>query len=496
MGPVPPDAVSFGSEAFAGSFDPEAFAGSLGSEAFVGAAPFEAGMPGGPQGATGMAGILLTVLQGPFFLVLPVAICTIGLPRRRLFWLRALFSVAVLLGMLMLAGELINANVPPGQTAGWRYMMAQLTEFAGFVLLAALLILFCYDCSFLSALFCSTAGYTMQNLATSLAGLSLSIAGYISPELATMTYMNTVNTAWMLIVYVIGYFTLVRRISRMGLEPTGKLSMVVVVMTAIFFNTFFDMAQRDLSAFGVPFLHVTIIELAHIGACLLTLFLEYELLYNRQLELDTAAMEQVIANQARQYQISRETMDAINLKVHDIKHQIRQLQDGSVEVDARALASLEDDIRIYDSRVRSENEALDTILTEKRLVCEAEDINLNCIADGHALDFMEPSDLYALFGNALDNAIEAVHGVSDPERRAIRVIVRRMGDMVSIHIENYFEGKRHFVDGLPTTTKEDASSHGYGTRSMRRTVEKYGGTITMGARGQLFQVNMMIPTEA
>ena len=481
MGPVPPEAVFAGSEAFAGSlpFD----SGSMSPEAMPDTAST---MPGG-------SGMALTMLLGPGMLILPVALCTIGLPRRRFFWLRALVSIALLVGGLLLAGEVINNYAPPGQTAGLGYMLAQMTEFTVFVLAAAGLILFCYDCSFLSALFCSTAGYTMQNLATSLAGLSLSVAGYISPSFATMTYMNTVNNAWTVIVYAIGYFTLVRRISRMGLEPTGKLSMVVVVMTAIFFNTFFDMAQRDLSAFGVPFLHVTIIELAHIGACLLTLFLEYELLYNRQLELDTAAMEQAIANQARQYQLSRETMDAINLKVHDIKHQIRRLQDGSVEVDAHALASLEEDIRIYDSSVRSDNEALDTILTEKRLVCEAEDINLNCIADGHALDFMEPSDLYSLFGNALDNAIEAVHGVSDPERRAIRVIVRRMGDMASIHIENYFEGKVRFVDGLPATSKDDASNHGFGTRSMRRTVEKYGGTITMGARGQLFQVNMMIP---
>ena len=186
-------------------------------------------------------------------------------------------------------------------------------------------------------------------------------------------------------------------------------------------------------------------------------------------------------------------MDAINVKVHDIKHQIRHLQDGGVEVDATALASLAKDIRIFDSRVSSGNEALDTILTEKRLLCEAEDITISCIADGQALSFMAPSDIYSLFGNALDNAIEAVREVSDPERRSISVIVRRVGDMASVHIENYFEGKVRFKNGLPVTTKSDAAYHGYGTRSMRKTVEKYDGTITMSARAQLFRVNIMIP---
>ena len=448
------------------------------------------GMPGAP---TGVLGALQTVLMGPLMLVLPVAICAIRLPRRRHFWIRALLSVAILVGILLLAGSVISNNFPLGQTSGWQYMAAQMAEFTLFVLLAAALIMFCYDCSFLAALFCSTAGYTMQNLATSLAGLSISVLGYFAPSFQTMSLMGYFNIGWMLVVYITGYFVLVRRVADMGVVPSGKFTMIVVIMLAIFFNTFFDMAQRDLSAFGVPFLHTCIISFAHIGACLLTLFLEYELLYNRQLELDAAAMEQVIANQEHQYQLSRETMDAINLKVHDIKHQIRQLQDGTAEVDAEALASLERDIRIYDSSVRSDNEALDTILTEKRLVCEAEDINVSCIADGGALSFMAPSDVYALFGNALDNAIEAVRVIDDPERRTIRVIVRRLGDMASIHIENYFEGKVRFVDGLPETTKSDAANHGYGTRSMRKTVEKYDGIITMGARGELFQVNIMIP---
>ena len=480
MSPTPPADATFVSEGFVGS-------------AVSGTESMPSDVPAITMGMSGPVGMLQTVLMGPFMLILPVAICTVGLPRRRFFWLRALISVAILIGGLYFAGSVINGYFPAGQTSGWRYMAVQMTEFTLFVLSAAVLIMFCYDCSFLSALFCSTAGYTMQNLATSLAGFSLSVIGYFSPDFQTMGVMGYFNIGWMLLVYGLGYFVLVRRVANMGVVPSGKFTMIAVIMLAIFFNTFFDMAQRDLSAFGVPFLHSTIISFAHIGACLLTLFLEYELLYNRQLELDAAALEQVIADSERQYRLSRETMDAINLKVHDIKHQIRQLQDGSVEIDAKALESLEKDIRIYDSSVRSDNEALDTILTEKRLVCEAEDINIACIADGQTLSFMEPSDIYSLFGNALDNAIEAVREVEDPERRAIRVIVRRMGDMASIHIENYFEGKVTFSDGLPVTTKSDTANHGYGTRSMRQTVEKYDGTITMGARNQLFQVNIMIP---
>ena len=57
--------------------------------------------------------------------------------------------------------------------------------------------------------------------------------------------------------------------------------------------------------------------------------------------------------------------------------------------------------------MRTGNEILDTILTEKSLICENSGIHINCVADGSLLAFMNPVDLYTLFGNALDNAIEA-----------------------------------------------------------------------------------------
>ncbi len=69
-------------------------------------------------------------------------------------------------------------------------------------------------------------------------------------------------------------------------------------------------------------------------------------------------------------------------------------------VDPAALADVAREVDVYDAAVHTGNEALDTILTEKSLVCQREGITLTCVADGSALDFMAPADIYALFGNA------------------------------------------------------------------------------------------------
>src|SRR5699024_8892122 len=101
-------------------------------------------------------------------------------------------------------------------------------------------------------------------------------------------------------------------------------------------------------------------------------------------------------------------------------------------------------------------------------------------------------EIYSLFGNALDNAIEAVLPLEE-DRRTISLFVKRAHNMVSIHIENYFSGERIFSGDLPVTTKADKEYHGYGMLSMKTVVEKYGGTMAVEIRGDVFCLNLLFP---
>lgn len=57
--------------------------------------------------------------------------------------------------------------------------------------------------------------------------------------------------------------------------------------------------------------------------------------------------------------------------------------------------------------------------------------------------------------------------------------------------ENYFNGTRRFEDGLPVTTKPDTSSHGFGMRSLRMIVKKYGGALTTYVTEDIFHLNII-----
>ena len=112
---------------------------------------------------------------------------------------------------------------------------------------------------------------------------------------------------------------------------------------------------------------------------------------------------------------SAENVDLINRKCHDLKHQIAALRRISDRREREeSIQALEQSVMIYDSVVKTGNDILDTVLTEKSLLCESRGITLTCVADGDCLDFMDGVDIYTIFGNALDNAIESVTPLDDP----------------------------------------------------------------------------------
>ena len=113
------------------------------------------------------------------------------------------------------------------------------------------------------------------------------------------------------------------------------------------------------------------------------------------------------------------------------------------------------------------------------------------MADGEKLNFMDGSDLYCLFGNIIDNALDAVKSIENQNLRIINLMVKSQGDMVIIQEDNYFHGSLTFRDGLPLTTKKNTDYHGFGMRSIRMIVQKYEGQLTTYANGDIFHLNIL-----
>lgn len=215
-----------------------------------------------------------------------------------------------------------------------------------------------------------------------------------------------------------------------------------------------------------------------------------------RLRYERDAIQNVLQTQYAQYRQSRDSIDLINWKYHDLKHQIAALRaEGDPARRAAWLDEMESDIAVYEAQNKTGNGVLDTVLTSKILYCQKHHVTLTCVADGSLLDFMDVMDICTIFGNALDNAIESVLQIADKDKRLIHLSVSAQRGFLLIQVENYFEGHLEFQEGLPVSTKGDDRFHGYGLKSIRYSAERYGGTLSVSAEKQWFNLNILIPLE-
>lgn len=209
------------------------------------------------------------------------------------------------------------------------------------------------------------------------------------------------------------------------------------------------------------------------------------------------SIQNILQNQYNQYRLSRESIDVINHKYHDLKHQIAVLR---AEPDAAKrsayLDGMEEEIRDYEAQNKTGNSVLDTVLTGKSLYCARHGVELTCVADGAKLDFLDVMDICTIFGNILDNAIECELRVREREKRLIHLVVHTKKDFLLVRCENYCPEVLQFQDGLPVTTKPDTAYHGYGIKSIRRAAGKYGGAVTVHSGGEWFEITVMIPVKS
>lgn len=227
--------------------------------------------------------------------------------------------------------------------------------------------------------------------------------------------------------------------------------------------------------------------------CSFILIVRAGLFEQDRLKQENAIALQLMRSERKQFELTKESVELINVKCHDIRRQLTYFQSKQMPMSEEDLAQISGSIAIYDSALQTGNEILDVILMERSLYCREHGIRLTCSVDGKKLSFMSDADVSSLFGNALENAIEASVRLPQEDKRMVSIVVREAVGQLSVLVENYFAGEVAFEDGLPKTSKEDVQYHGWGTKSMRMIVEKYGGTLSFETAGEVFRMMAIIP---
>lgn len=316
---------------------------------------------------------------------------------------------------------------------------------------------------------------------------------------------NGIAAIWIRILLLLGIYGVLSLIllkilhahlpkdGKMNISPKELFSALVIVIAV------FAVSNLSFLTINTPFSGTysfeignirTLVDLGGIAILYAHLIQCSELRVRKELE----AVQSVLQNQYVQYKQSRESIELINYKYHDLKHQIAVLRsEEDPKKREEFLNRMENEIKQYEAQNKTGNKVLDTVLTTKSLYCTKHGITFTCVADGTLLEFMDVMDICSIFGNALDNAIECELKIPEKEKRLIHVTVSKQKNFLILRFENYCEEELKYKEGSLVTTKKEKEYHGYGLKSIRYTVNKYEGAVTIEAKDNWFELKILIP---
>lgn len=234
----------------------------------------------------------------------------------------------------------------------------------------------------------------------------------------------------------------------------------------------------------------TLVDLG--GICMVYAY--YTQVQEMSLQVEVETLQNLLRMQYLNYKVSEDSVAMVNQKYHDLKHQIEFLKKEITQEEKLSyLNQMEQEIKSYEAQNKTGNAVLDTILTAKSFQCQQLGIKMTCVADGSLLDFMNPMDINALFGNALENAIECVQWIKEEEQRLIQVSVARQKAFLTICVANTCKEEVKFKQGLPVTNKRDKKYHGFGVKSIQSIANKYNGSMTVHLENEWFELRILIP---
>ncbi|WP_294517621.1 GHKL domain-containing protein [uncultured Pseudoflavonifractor sp.] len=399
--------------------------------------------------------------------------------RRPHFLFRAVLGVGLLFAVAYLESALMKD--------GWRsalptYVISLLLDTA----LLVLLIWRSFDCSPVHAMFSATCAYAVQHMTSKLAYMDVMSLLHRGPIQKWYPLLLLLLANVLVCVPIFLGFT--RRFFKEGQLMFDRRKTVIYSGLFLFVAVYLSsLLEQNLDTSAPTYLTS---YLALNAFCVLfavaVLSMEFSNCSMKRLESENLILEQMLENDRQQYELAKQEMEKINIRYHDLKQQYSRAPDEE-------RAKLEQEMEAIRLRYYTGNKALDIVLTQKSGLCEQAGIQLVCSVDGSCLSGMTHYHIYSMLGNAIDNAMECLAKVEDKEKKVINLSICRRADMAVICVENYTPVPPVVRDGALVTTKQDAASHGYGTKSIKSIAELYGGTADYFVEEEIFYLLITIP---
>jgi len=218
--------------------------------------------------------------------------------------------------------------------------------------------------------------------------------------------------------------------------------------------------------------------------------------YETRLKLELHAQERKYY--LSQCQMMQESVEQTKSARHDMVNHFAVLKGLAEEIKADKIVEYLDRLLDDAGKVKTYsdtgNVAFDSIINFKFRNAKRDNIKPNIRLRIPPMLNVETSDVAAILGNLLDNALDAVARV---EEKTIRLDIDYSREALFILIENAFDGVVEYAQEggereKRLVTRKSSGDHGHGFRNIRRALEKYDGYMGIAIEGNAFSVTVLL----
>ena len=228
--------------------------------------------------------------------------------------------------------------------------------------------------------------------------------------------------------------------------------------------------------------------------CLIMYFVVQQMSKDNQTKLEYELMKEKEKYSKESMEIIKRSNEELREFKHDLKNYLLPLQEAMETMPQSEMAKVWEKInqKIEDVQtlIQTGNSYVDSMINTKITLARSEKVDVKCtiLSKMEGIDDLE---FCSVFGNLMDNAIEAERKVT--EKKEIIIFVFFLMGYLRLEIQNKIEKSVLNENSSLNTTKKDTSSHGIGHKSVKRTMEKVGGALKYYETGDLFCAEAVFP---
>ena len=260
----------------------------------------------------------------------------------------------------------------------------------------------------------------------------------------------------------------------------GMVSFFIFRIGYEFNNTFYN-SFATMSAVGMTFCTVLVLCLYEKQAEQ-SAQLRMREQYERHLKSQVKHLDEILLKQEELRRVR-----------HDMTNQLVAIQgyfhEGDIAGGEAYVTSLLQNLQTPSARIKTGNSALDAILSTKKALAESKGIIVDMEVQISDQLPLEPVDVCVIFGNALDNAIEACDRITEGEKKISLVLVQRAGKLFC-HLIN--TAPMNPSKDFSITSKADKENHGFGLVNLKESLEKYDSEPVIDYKDELFSIKFVV----